>query len=157
MSELAFDPVISKVPISAEARGLARDFCRRVCREARSINEQTIGAPLRRRIARHPDRRPRDGLVRDLERGAVPFIDQREYVAADRHPRVTRVAGLLPGVPEGSDLSRLLNVERQAGLVVLERGGLQVHAEFRRPDRGRVGSRPPPDPLAQPLLEGFEP
>jgi hypothetical protein len=68
MSELAFDPVISKVPISAEARGLARDFCRRVSREARSINEQTIGAPLRRRIARHPDRRPRDGLVRDLER-----------------------------------------------------------------------------------------
>jgi hypothetical protein len=69
MSELAYRPVNSKFPISAEARGLARDFCQRVSREAKSINEQTIGAPLRRRMARHPDRRPRDGLLRDLERG----------------------------------------------------------------------------------------
>jgi hypothetical protein len=69
MSGLAYDPVVSKVPISAEAPGLARDFCRRVCREAKSLNEQTIGAPMVRRIARYPDRRPRDGLLRDLERG----------------------------------------------------------------------------------------
>jgi hypothetical protein len=68
MSELAYAPLVSRLPISAEARGLARDFCQRVSREAKSINEQAIGAPLRCRLARYPDRRPRDGLLRDLER-----------------------------------------------------------------------------------------
>jgi hypothetical protein len=58
----------SRTPVAAEARGLARDFCRRVGREAGLINEQEIGASLRRRIARHPDRRPRDALLVDLER-----------------------------------------------------------------------------------------
>jgi hypothetical protein len=60
--------VIQRTPISAEARGLARDFCRRVGQEARRLNEQSIGAPLRRRMARYPDRRPRDDMLRDLER-----------------------------------------------------------------------------------------
>lgn len=60
--------VIQRAPISAEARGLARDFCRRVGQEARRLNEQSIAAPLRRRMARYPDRRPRDGMLRDLER-----------------------------------------------------------------------------------------
>ena len=69
MSDLAYAPVVSRLPIGAEARGLARDFCQRVNREAKSINEQAIGAALRRRLARFPDRRPRDGLLRDLERG----------------------------------------------------------------------------------------
>jgi hypothetical protein len=57
----------NRTPISAEARGLARDFCRRVRQEATRLNEQTIGAPLRRRIERYPDRRPREGMLRDLE------------------------------------------------------------------------------------------
>jgi hypothetical protein len=69
MSGLLLDPVRTKVPISAEARGLARDFCYRVGREAILVNEQAIGAPLRRRVARYPDRRPRDTLLHDLERG----------------------------------------------------------------------------------------
>jgi hypothetical protein len=62
------DLVATRTPVSAEARGLARDFCRRVGAEARLINEQAIGAPLRRRLARYPDRRPRLDLLRDLER-----------------------------------------------------------------------------------------
>jgi hypothetical protein len=68
MSDIADYPVLARTPVSAEARGLARDFCRRVGREAALINEQAIGAPLRRRILRHPDRRPRDALLVDLER-----------------------------------------------------------------------------------------
>jgi hypothetical protein len=68
MSDLVLDPVVNKVSITAEARGLARDFCRRVAHEAKLLNEQAIGAPLRRRIARYPDRPPRDGLLCDLER-----------------------------------------------------------------------------------------
>jgi hypothetical protein len=68
MSGLADYPAVGKIPIGAEARGLARDFCRRVNLEARLINDQAIGAPLRQRIARYPDRRPRDSLLRDLER-----------------------------------------------------------------------------------------
>ncbi len=59
---------INRTPINAEARGLARDFCRRVDQEARQLNELSIGAPLRRRIARYPDRRPRESVLRDLER-----------------------------------------------------------------------------------------
>jgi len=58
---------INRTPIRAEARGLARDFCSWVSQEARRLNEQAIGAPLRRRIARYPDRRPREGMLRDLE------------------------------------------------------------------------------------------
>jgi hypothetical protein len=69
MSGLVLDPVINKVPISAEARGLARDFCRRVRHEAILLNDLAIGAPLRRRIARYPNRPPRDDMLCDLERG----------------------------------------------------------------------------------------
>src|ERR1700691_3683261 len=68
MSALVLDSVVAKVPISAEARGLARDFCHRVGHEAKQLNEQAIGAPLRRRIARYPDRRPRNDMLCDLER-----------------------------------------------------------------------------------------
>jgi hypothetical protein len=66
--ELVPEAVATRTPISAEARGLARDFCHRVGQEARQINEQAIGSPLRRRIARYPDRPPRECLLRDLER-----------------------------------------------------------------------------------------
>src|SRR5262245_1772822 len=68
MFDVALTPRINRTPVSAEARGLARDFCRRVNFEARLINDQAIGGPLRRRMARYPDRRPREGLLRDLER-----------------------------------------------------------------------------------------
>jgi hypothetical protein len=69
------EPVVTKTAISAEARGLARDFCRRVGHEARLMNQQAIGAPLRRRMARYPARRPPEWMLRDLERdwrGANP-------------------------------------------------------------------------------------
>jgi hypothetical protein len=68
MSDLLLDPVVNKLPISAEARGLARDFCHRVGQEAKLLNKQAIGEPLRRRIARYPDRPPRDDILYDLER-----------------------------------------------------------------------------------------
>ncbi len=68
MSDVIPDRVTRKVPISAEARGLARDFCRRVGQEARLLNKQAIGEPFRRRMIRYPDRPPRDDLLRDLER-----------------------------------------------------------------------------------------
>ena len=68
MPDLVLAPVINKAPISAEARGLARDFCHRVSHEAKLLNAQAIGAPLRRRLARYPCRRPRDDMLRDLER-----------------------------------------------------------------------------------------
>lgn len=82
MSDLADDPVVTRTPVSAEARGLARDFCRRVGWEATLVNEQTIGAPLRRRMARYPDRRPRECMLRDLERSwreAVPQQFRLEF------------------------------------------------------------------------------
>jgi hypothetical protein len=61
-------PALARMPISAEARGLARDFCRRVGDESRLMNQQGIGGPLRSRMARYPNRRPRDSMLRDLER-----------------------------------------------------------------------------------------
>src|SRR5262249_47840 len=95
-------------------------------------------------------------ITATTEIGAVQIVDQREYVAADRHPWSTRVTGLFPGIPEGLDLCGLLNVETLTRLVVLQRGALQVHAKLRCPPRGRVGSGSRPNPLAQPLGEGFE-
>jgi hypothetical protein len=59
---------VQRLSVSAEARGLARDFCRRVGVEARMINQQGIGDSVRRRFARYPDRPPREDLLRDLER-----------------------------------------------------------------------------------------
>jgi hypothetical protein len=38
----------------------------------------------------------------------------------------------------GPDLLGLLEMKRLSGLVVLERGALQVHTLFRRPDRGGI-------------------
>jgi hypothetical protein len=83
--DLVIDPVVTRTRISTEARGLARDFCRRVAQEARLINAQAIGAPLRRRMARYPDRRPRDCILRDLERewrGANPQHFRLDFRAA---------------------------------------------------------------------------
>src|SRR5208283_5724889 len=77
------------------------------------------------------------------EVGAVAVVDEGEDAPADRHARLPRMSRLFPGVPVGADLLRLLDVERLAGLVVLERRALQVHAELRRPRRGRVRARAP--------------
>jgi hypothetical protein len=35
MSDLALYPLLQKTPVTAEARGLARDFCRRIRRTSR--------------------------------------------------------------------------------------------------------------------------
>jgi hypothetical protein len=54
---------------------------------ARLINEQAIGAPLRRRLARYPARRPRVDMLRDLERdwrGANPQHFRLEFNAVWR-------------------------------------------------------------------------
>ena len=52
-------------------------------------------------------------------------------------------------VAEGVDLLRLLDVERLAALVELQGRRLHVHAQPRRPCRGRVRGGAPPDPVAQ--------
>src|SRR4051812_12281444 len=51
------------------------------------------------------------------EIGAVAVVDQREDAAADRDPRLARMAGFLPGSTERPDLSGLLDVESLSGLV----------------------------------------
>src|SRR6185437_2419738 len=83
------------------------------------------------------------------EIGAVAIVDQRKDAAADRDPGLALMAGFLPGGAVGADLPGLLDVEGLSGLVVLQRRALQVHAEFCRPHRRRVGAGAPPDPLAQ--------
>ena len=75
---------------------------------------------------------------------------------AHRHARLALVAGLAPGVAEHLDLLALLDVERLAGLVRLERRAHQVHALLGRPAGGRVGGGAPPDALAQPLRVRLE-
>ena len=66
------------------------------------------------------------------------------------------MAGLLPGGAVGPDLGCLLHMKSFAGFVVFERGTLQVHSEFCRPDCGGVGAGTPPDALAQAFGIGFE-
>src|SRR3984957_8250052 len=58
------------------------------------------------------------------EIGAIAVVDQREDTAADRDPRLARMAGLLPGGAVGPDLRGLLDVESLSGLIVLERRAL---------------------------------
>src|SRR6201999_4211943 len=76
--------------------------------------------------------------------------------AADGDARVAGMAGLFPRLTVGANLRGLLDVEGLAGLVVLERRALQVHAELCRPDRGRVGAGAPPDAFAQAFRERLE-
>src|ERR1700682_3602263 len=64
------------------------------------------------------------------EVAAVAIVDQCEDAAADRDPRLARMAGFLPGSTEGPNLSGLLDVESFSGLVVLESRTLQIHAEL---------------------------
>src|ERR1043166_7414030 len=56
----------------------------------------------------------------------------------------------------GFDLLALLDVESLTRLIILERRTLEIHAELRRPPGRRVGTRTPPDPLAQSSGMGLE-
>jgi hypothetical protein len=59
------------------------------------------------------------------------------------------VPGLFPRRAVSPDLFGLLDVERLAALVDLERRTLQVHAELRRPFCRRICAGAPPDAVAQ--------
>ena len=96
-------------------------------------------------------------LARAAEVAPVLVVDQREDAAADRDPRLAGMARLGPRRAVGADLPRLLDMEGLAGLVELQGRALEVHPELRRPDRGRVGRRPPPDALLQPRRMRLEP
>lgn len=63
----------------------------------------------------------------------------------------------LPGLPEGADLLRLLDMERLARFIRLQGGALQIHAKLRRPNRRGVGAGTPPDALAQPFGMWLQP
>src|SRR5260370_20809188 len=80
---------------------------------------------------------------------AVAIVDERENAAADRHARLTLVPGVLPRLTIGVNLLALLYVERLARLIIFERRTLEIHAQLPGPLGCRVGTRPPPDSLAQ--------
>src|SRR5205085_4840350 len=84
------------------------------------------------------------------EVGTIAIVDDGEDAAAHRHPRRAPVPRLLPRRPVDLDLLALLDVERLAALVVLQRRALQVHAQARRPPRRRIRAGSPPDAFAQP-------
>jgi len=86
----------------------------------------------------------------------VAVVDEREDAAADRHAWLTLVSGVLPRLTIGVNLLALLYVERLAGLIIFERRALEIHAQFRGPPGRRVGTRTPPDPLAQSFCIGLE-
>ncbi|VXC66934.1 hypothetical protein SPHINGO8AM_180043 [Sphingomonas sp. 8AM] len=90
------------------------------------------------------------------EIGAVAVVGQREDRARYRDARGAGVPRRLPRLAIGADLFGLLDVERLAAFVGLQGRALQVHPHLRRPDRGGVRRRAPPDPLAQPLGVRFE-
>ena len=83
------------------------------------------------------------------EVGPVAIVDQRKDAAADRHPRLALVPGLFPRFSKSLDLLALLNVQRLAGLVILERRALKIHAQLRGPFGRCVRARTPPDAFAQ--------
>src|SRR5579884_1606697 len=66
------------------------------------------------------------------------------------------MAGVAPRFAEDANLASLLHMKRLARLVFLERRALHVHAVLRGPDRGRVGTRAPPDAVAQSLRVRLE-
>src|SRR6266550_3925251 len=79
----------------------------------------------------------------------VAVVDEREDAAADRHAWLTPVSGILPRLTIGVNLLALLYMERLAGLIIFERRTLEIHAQCRGPLGRRVGTRTPPDSLAQ--------
>ena len=90
---------------------------------------------------------PAAGLAAEL--GTVQVAEDGEDAPADGDPRLTLVAGGLPGVAEPLDLLGLQLVERHAGVLRQQRRAQQVHALLRRPLRGRPGTGAPPDPVAE--------
>src|SRR6478672_6906739 len=79
----------------------------------------------------------------------VAVVDEREDAPTDRYAWLTPVSGVLPRLTIGFNLLALLYVQRLAALIIFERRTLEIHAEFRGPLGRRVGTRPPPDSLAQ--------
>src|SRR5216684_1113131 len=79
----------------------------------------------------------------------VAGVDEREDAAADRYAWLTPMSSVLPRLTIGVNLLALLYVERLARLIIFERRTLEIHAQLRGPLGGRVGTRPPPDSLAQ--------
>src|SRR6185369_12016838 len=79
----------------------------------------------------------------------VAVVDDREDAAADGHAWFTSVSGVLPSLAIGFNLPALLDVQWLAGLIILERRTLEIHAELRGPLGRRIGTRAPPDPFAQ--------
>jgi hypothetical protein len=118
-SGIAHDLAIRKSPVSTEARGLARDFCRRVRREAELVNAQEIGASLRRRIARYPDRPPRDDMLRDLER-SWREAQPRQFRLEFRSSRQGRDVFMMERAVTIADAFRLLHWDsNDYGVVVM--------------------------------------
>src|SRR5882672_5124324 len=79
----------------------------------------------------------------------VAVVHEREDAAADRHAWLTPVSGVLPRLTIGFNLLALLYVQRLAGLIIFERRTLKIHAQSRGPRGRRVGTRTPPNSLAQ--------
>ncbi len=61
---------------------------------------------------------------------AVAVVDEREDAARHGHARLALVSRFLACLPVGVDLPPLLDVQRLAALVVLERRTLKVHAQY---------------------------
>ena len=59
-------------------------------------------------------------LIPSPEKGTVAVVHECKNAAADRYPRLARVAGRFPRFTEYPDLLRLLHVERTSALVIFE-------------------------------------
>src|SRR4051812_38293429 len=79
----------------------------------------------------------------------VQVVHQREDGSRHRNAWLALVARIRPRLPEHANLARLLHMKGLTRFVRLECGALQVHPELRRPHRGRVGTRAPPDPITK--------
>ena len=61
------------------------------------------------------------------------------------------VPGFFPGFFKNPDLLCLLNMKRLAAFIIFQGRTLQVHSLFGCPYSGSIGSRSPPDAVAQTL------
>src|SRR5580704_8562418 len=97
----------------------------------RGVAAAEHGAPV---VAEEADRVCALAVAPEI--GAVAIVHQRKNAAADRHPRLARVPGRLPGLAEFPDLACLLGGERLAGLVIDQRRALQIHPDLAGPFGG---------------------